>query len=86
MLHPPIRRNIKLAEAPSFGETIFDYAPRCAGANDYRNLAQTLLALWDGQLAVGDPEQKGEVMIEAKCAKLTAPQSASAPGIQDAAT
>ena len=86
VLHPPIRRNIKLAEAPSFGETIFDYAPRCAGANDYRNLAQTLLALWDGQLAVGDPEQKGEVMIEAKCAKLTAPQSASAPGIQDAAT
>ena len=33
---PPIRRNIKLAECPSFGQTIFDYAPSCPGANDYR--------------------------------------------------
>ncbi len=44
VLRPPIRRNIKLAEAPSFGQTIFDYAPWCAGANDYRKLAEHLLA------------------------------------------
>ncbi len=44
VLHPPIRRNIKLAEAPSFGKTIFDYAPWCAGANDYRKLAENILA------------------------------------------
>lgn len=45
ILDPPIRRNVKLAEAPSFGQTIFDYEPRCAGANDYRNLVESILAV-----------------------------------------
>ncbi len=40
VLEPAIRRNIKLAECPSFGRTIFDYAPDCAGAQDYRALAE----------------------------------------------
>jgi chromosome partitioning protein len=39
-----IRRNIKLAEAPSFGQSIFDYAPSCPGAADYTSLAQEVLA------------------------------------------
>src|SRR5882724_6198398 len=30
-----IRRNIKLAECPSFGQSIFRYAPSCNGAEDY---------------------------------------------------
>ena len=34
-----IRRNIKLAESCSFGQTVFDYAPRSNGAADYANLA-----------------------------------------------
>ena len=34
-----IRRNIKLAECPSFGKTIFEYAPNCPGAADYAALA-----------------------------------------------
>ena len=34
-----IRRNIKLAESSSFGQTVFDYAPRCRGAMDYAALA-----------------------------------------------
>jgi chromosome partitioning protein len=38
-----IRRNIKLAEAPSFGQTIFDYAPSCPGAQDYVALAREVL-------------------------------------------
>ena len=46
LLQPPIRRNIKLAEAPSFGKTIFDYDPKCPGADDYRRLAQSVLAMW----------------------------------------
>jgi chromosome partitioning protein len=33
-----VRRNIKLAEAPSFGQSIFDYAPQCPGATDYTAL------------------------------------------------
>ncbi len=47
VFQPPIRRNVKLAEAPSFGQTIFDYARWCAGANDYRKLAEHLLDTWD---------------------------------------
>ncbi|NBW95727.1 MAG: ParA family protein [Planctomycetia bacterium] len=34
-----IRRNIRLAEAPSFGQSIFDYAPESHGAADYEALA-----------------------------------------------
>jgi chromosome partitioning protein len=34
-----IRRNIRLAEAPSFGQSIFDYAPESHGAADYQALA-----------------------------------------------
>lgn len=42
LLRPPIRRNIKLAECPSFGQTIFDYAPTAAGAEDYTKLAEAI--------------------------------------------
>ncbi|MGI9177287.1 MAG: ParA family protein, partial [Pirellulales bacterium] len=34
-----IRRNIRLAEAPSFGQSIFDYASDSNGAEDYAELA-----------------------------------------------
>lgn len=46
VLRPAVRRNIKLAEAPSFGQTIFDYAPLCAGAADYRAIAEALRERW----------------------------------------
>jgi chromosome partitioning protein len=38
-----IRRNIKLAECPSFGQSIFAYAPRSHGAEDYAALAREVL-------------------------------------------
>ena len=38
-----VRRNIKLAECPSFGQSIFQYAPGCHGAADYAALAQEVL-------------------------------------------
>ena len=37
-----IRRNIKLAEAPGYGKTIFEYAQDCHGAEDYKQIAQFL--------------------------------------------
>lgn len=37
-----VRRNIKLAEAPSYGKTIFEYEPACNGAADYRAVADWL--------------------------------------------
>jgi chromosome partitioning protein len=39
-----IRRNVRLAEAPSFGQSILQYAPSSNGAEDYRQLAQEVLA------------------------------------------
>lgn len=47
---PAIRRNIKLAECPSFGQTIFDYEPKCAGAQDYEALAISFVREWDALL------------------------------------
>src|SRR6516164_4850506 len=38
-----VRRNIKLAECPSFGQSIFAYAPTCHGAEDYAALAREVL-------------------------------------------
>src|SRR5262245_61139032 len=38
-----IRKNIKLAECPSFGQPIFAYAPRSPGAEDYMALAREVL-------------------------------------------
>ncbi len=37
-----IRRNIKLAESPSFGQSIFQYDPASHGAEDYNELAVEL--------------------------------------------
>ncbi len=46
-----IPRNIRLGEAPSYGQTIIDYAPTCSGAIAYRALAEEFL-----QRHAEDPE------------------------------
>ena len=38
-----IRRNVRLAEAPSFGQSIFQYALNSNGAQDYQSLAMEVL-------------------------------------------
>ncbi len=38
-----VRRNIRLAEAPSFGQSIFRYAPYSNGAADYDHLAEEIV-------------------------------------------
>src|SRR5437899_163409 len=40
-----VRRNIKLAECPSHGQSIFAYAPKCPGAADYLALAREVLGV-----------------------------------------
>jgi chromosome partitioning protein len=50
-----IRRNIRLAEAPSFGQSIFDYAADSHGAADYGLLASEVLAVHAS--GVGDAER-----------------------------
>ncbi len=51
-----IRRNIRLAECPSFGQSIFQYAPTSRGAEDYASLAAEMqgLAAADIWLNSGD--------------------------------
>lgn len=39
----PIRYNVRLSEAPGYGQTIFEYAPRSYGAEDYQALAERIL-------------------------------------------
>lgn len=43
VLRPAIRRNIKLAECPSFGRSIFEYDAHCPGAEDYLALARQII-------------------------------------------
>lgn len=38
-----IRENVKLAEAPGFGQTIFEFAKSSHGAEDYRKLTREIL-------------------------------------------
>lgn len=47
-----IRRNIRLAEAPSFGQSIFQYAPHSNGAEDYGRLAREV----DGEKSLPPPD------------------------------
>ena len=42
LLTARIRKNVKLAEAPSFGQSILRYAPESNGAADYLELAEEL--------------------------------------------
>ena len=61
-----IRRNIKLAECPSFGKPIFQYAPSSAGATDYAALANEVL----GRVDVGE-ESRGTIVPRLEPATMT---------------
>lgn len=40
---PPIRYNVRLSEAPGYGQTIYEYAPHSPGDEDYRTLTERIL-------------------------------------------
>lgn len=42
LLLPAIRYNVRLSEAPGHGETIYEYAPKSAGAQDYARLTERI--------------------------------------------
>ena len=61
-----IRRNIRLAECPSFGQSIIQYAPTSRGAEDYASLAAEVLgrppaAIW----SVAEPEVAAAAAVTA---------------------
>jgi chromosome partitioning protein len=65
-----VRRNIKLAECPSFGQSVFQYAPNCNGAHDYLALAREVLGedaaptVLAGRVEVNDRGQVGVLALE----------------------
>jgi len=43
VFHTVVRENIAVAEAPSFGQSIFEYAPKSHGAEDYLTLCREII-------------------------------------------
>jgi chromosome partitioning protein len=72
-----IRRNIKLAESPSFGKTILTYDPTSNGATDYRALAKELLSMEGTAVAPGAAVQIASPQPEVLAAAI-------APRVEDA--
>jgi chromosome partitioning protein len=67
-----IRRNIKLAESPSFGQHIIAYEPNSNGATDYRALAKEVVAMEEEVLKPMEPVVSVMVNPEIDPAKLAA--------------
>ncbi len=51
MFETRIRKNVRLAESPSYGESIFEYAPNSNGAIDYLALAAEVMAMEESKSA-----------------------------------
>ncbi len=59
LLKTTIPRNIRLAEAPSYGQPVLLYDPRSRGAEAYRDLAREIMAL-NGVASKKQPERQQE--------------------------
>lgn len=70
-----IGTNVKLAEAPSYGQSVFEYAPESSGARDYEQLAEEVL----------EQERHGRATTATANAAATADAAADATGASDAA-
>jgi chromosome partitioning protein len=68
-----IRRNIKLAECPSFGKSVFAYAPKSPGAADYAALANEVMGESTSQV-LGPFRVQTDAPIAAPPRQMTADQ------------
>lgn len=59
-----IRRNIKLAEAPSYGRTIFEYESDCNGAQDYLQVARFILEMGQDRAGKAAPLAQVPIVVE----------------------
>ena len=86
-----IRQNIKLAEAPSFGQTIVEYAPDSNGAADYRALATEFLVSISGATtpeaaAVSEPVIADAPTTAPEATASEAPESPTTTQVADGLT
>jgi len=68
-----IRRNIKLAEAPSYGKTIFEYEQNCHGAEDYKEVAEFIRSRFQTPRQTDTPKPVAAVPMQ-KTPKAPEPQ------------
>jgi chromosome partitioning protein len=70
-----IRNNVRLAEAPSHGKSIFAYAPRSAGAEDYAALADEVDAMQVPHRVLAAPEPALQAEVEDILAQVERPSA-----------
>ena len=75
ILETRIRRNIKLAECPSYGQSILEYAPRSRGAADYLALADELIAMLRTDPVETPPEVASAAIMPTQTPPATTPQA-----------
>lgn len=63
LMRTVIRPNVKLAEAPSYGQSVLAYAADSNGARDYRRLALE----WLGELPAGEEAESSAAASPASC-------------------
>jgi chromosome partitioning protein len=63
-----IRRNIKLAESPSYGKSIFDYEPYSNGARDYERLAEEVVEVSEANDALSKSKAAASQVVGPKAA------------------
>lgn len=72
-----VRRNIRLAEAPSFGQSIFEYAPNSNGAEDYLTLSYEVLGTADSH--GGQTPEISSTVVERKSGQEAPAKKALSP-------
>ena len=63
MFRTKIRTNVRLAEAPSHGKSIFDYAPESNGAEDYMALAREVAGVSGEELLEPIEDLPGDIPL-----------------------
>lgn len=84
ILRTPIRRNVKLAECPSHGTTIFDYDPSSHGAADYNTVADDFLAAVFRSDSTGTYQEPAADKPQGESESIQPQESAAPPAETDA--
>jgi chromosome partitioning protein len=80
----PIRVNVRLSEAPTLGQTIYEYDPRSRGAVDYALLVERISTMFGyraGVRAVGTAASAEVPTLPARVAAPERPASVSTNGV-----